>query len=234
MDALFLIQKATRLIRQCSQASIFVAPLIVLGVAHAASVTILPTSNGACADYTSSYGSGGTCSATASQLPAFNGLEGVDLSLNGSATDATTNGSGELLLRSSGTLSGPLAAGTVIPVDYSFDLSGEPSSWTLDIQIQEFGGNFEEVNYYAYGAGGGRFSGVGALTVSSAIASGESVEIASSLSYQQGNTNEVFSSFSADVNPSSLATPEPAPATLFAAGLSFLGWLRFRRNRRGC
>jgi len=220
--------------RQGAQASLIVAPLAVLGIAHAGSLTILPASNASCADYTSSYGSGGTCAAIASQLPVFNGIEGADLSLNGSATDTTSNGSGILTLNARGTLSGPLPAGTLIPVDYDFTLDGDPSSWTLNIQIQELAGNYEEVNFNANGSGGGAFSGIGELDVSGAIASGEAVEISSSLTYRQGDTAEVVSSFSADVNPSSSATPEPAPAALFAAGVSFLGWLRFRRNSRGC
>ncbi|MBL8227655.1 MAG: PEP-CTERM sorting domain-containing protein [Bryobacterales bacterium] len=224
------------------KAALVIVPLAAAVQSEAAA--ILPTSNPTCSG--SDDGLFRACVTVAEQLPAgSNGITGVKLYSgdSGSTLAFLSGGLAEITMGTSDFVSGSVASGLLIPLAYSFSISGSGavalSSWNLTYTLSapSGGGIFATTTVSSSGGAFGPFSGTANMVTSGAFTDGlMSVQAILQVDWstEGGALFVTIPSNSIDFNaiPAN-DVPEPASAGLMVAGLAVLGWRLVRRRRDG-
>jgi hypothetical protein len=251
MERTNYVSKAKSLILKTARTTaLVIVPLAAAVSAHAGSIALAASGSPSCQ-------TSADASCSAGDSPAVDlgsGVQGLSFFTSGGSTqNLFVNSSGSvtpvtMTMRDSGIMAGTIAAGTLIPVSWNFNMtplsgSGTIDSWTLMFSL---GSTLGGSDYGSATASGGSIGSSGStvsggpinLNVLSDILNGSTLFENVMLTMQLDNANDgvqvtVFNATSWDFNSvPAAAAPEPASIGLIGAGLAFFGALLRRRRKQ--
>jgi hypothetical protein len=245
----YVAKAKSLMLKTARTTALVIVPLAAAVSAHASVITLPASGNPACAV---TFVSGSCSAGDAAEASLGSGIQGLSFFTSGGFTQsvfASTSGSSVPIgmnMADSGVLGGTIAAGTLIPVSWNFNMtplsgSGTIDSWTLTFMLglssggEDFG--FVQTSGGSIGSSGATISGGGInLDVSQNISGGttlyESVALLMQVTTNLGVQVTVYNSGSWDFNSVAATTaPEPATTGLIGAGLAFFGALLRRRKQ---
>jgi hypothetical protein len=249
MERTNYVDKAKSLLLKTARTTaLVIVPLAAAVSAHAGSIA-LPSGSPTCSNNVDS-----SCSAGDSQEPDLgSGVQGLSFFTSGGFTqNLIAGGSGSTIpinmtLGDSGTVGGTIAAGTVIPVAWNFNMtpisgSGTITSWTLTFNLGSTAGGSQYGSAETSGsspigsAGSTIIGGPIPLDITTTIPGSTTLFESVELSMEVDNTNfgvqvTVPENTTWDFQSVAATTaPEPASLGFIGAGLAFLGALIRRRK----
>jgi hypothetical protein len=247
MERTNYVSKAKSLMLKTARTTaLVIVPLAAAVSAHAGSIA-LPSSG----EPTCSVSVSGSCFAGDAQLADLgSGVQGLSSGGFTQTMFVFTSGASlpvNMTMGDSGVLGGTIAAGTLIPVSWDFNMTPLSGSGTIDSWILTFGlgSSAGGTNFGSASTSGGSIGSSGAtisggpinLQVLSDLVSGttlfESVSLTMDVTTNLGVQVTVFDASSWDFNSVAAASvPEPATTGLIGAGLAFFGALLRRRKKQ--
>jgi hypothetical protein len=252
MERTNYVDKAKKLMLQAARTTALVIVPLAAAVssAHAGSIALASSGSPVC----TTSASGSFCFAGDSLEPDLgSGVQGLSFYTSGGFTqNLFVNSSGSTIpttmsMGDSGVMGGTIAAGTLIPVSWNFNMtplsgSGTISSWSLVFELGSTAGGSQ---FGSIGTSGGSIGSSGAtiiggpinLNVSSTILSGTTLFETVLLTMNLTNTNvgvqvTVPNASSWDFNSvAATGVPEPATTGLIGAGMAFFAALLRRRKK---
>lgn len=245
----YVAKAKTLMLAAARTTALVIVPLATAVSAHASSIALAASGSPTCV----TSASGSVCFAGDSPESSLgSGVQGLSFYTSGGSTQnlfVSSSGSSvpvTMTMGDSGIMAGTIAAGTLIPVSWDFNMtplsgSGTIDSWSL---VFELGSTSGGSDYGSAGTSGGSIGSSGStiiggpinLNVLSNILSGntlfETVLLTMNVTTSQGVQVTVFNATSWDFDSvASASIPEPATTGLIGAGLAFLGaLLRLRKQ----
>jgi hypothetical protein len=251
MERTNYVHKAKSLMLKTARTTaLVIVPLAAAVSAHAGSIALPHSGSPTC----SVSGASGSCFSGDAQLADLgSGVQGLSFFTSGGFTQNLflfTSGASlpvNMTMGDSGILGGTIAAGTLIPVSWAFNMTPLSGSGTIDSWVLTFGlgSSAGGTNFGSASTSGGSIGSSGStivggpinLQVLSDLVSGstlfESVALTMDVTTNLGVQVTVFNATSWDFNSVAAASvPEPATTGLIGAGLAFFGALLRRRKKQ--